>query len=895
MKKLLLLMPGILFLFSNAFAQTVEFSDDFESGTTNWVLTGTWGTTTTQSYSPGTSLTDSPGGNYAPNLNTTATMVTGVDLSTALDATLQFWAIYDIEGGNFDYLYVEASGNGGTTWVNIATFLGEGNLSPWTQYSFSLGGFVGNSDVRVRFRFFSDAGYEVDGVYIDDVEIISSNEDNSPPLVLHTPNTFYRSNLGNVTKTAELIDVSGITSANLYYSVAGGAFNAVAGVNTSGDTYTFVIPEQAAGVQVDYYLEASDASPNANNLVTETFSYLDGNHIYFDNEQVDFVNSFGPDAASLLTGCAVRFSLVGTTDVVYALIRNYTDSNRPNDDFEFHIWANNNGVPGADLITPFMVTPEANLDVTSPMTRVDLSGYMAQLSGLTGDIFVGFMVPVGQTWVTQTTPAFGNRTYVFNGATWALNTGDDYHFRIITTAFEVADACADAVDLSALMGQGLNIPQTSPVWNNTSATTDANDPVEGWECFGEPDGGGASPSLENTLWYTFTGDGEVYDIRTTDCGGGLSDYIDFGDTQIAIYAGTGCGDMIPVACNEDMEGTPAEGPYPAGLIFETIAGVEYFMMVDGFDGSDGEFCIQFTQLDNVTCADITLGASAGQPEVCFGDLTNFSVEDVVIPLTPVSAFLWIVTTADISGSADPFNDASFLGNFDLASQIYAPALLNDGAQIPAGTFYFTPIVFGGAVNTDNTLAGLDLTNGCLITGQSVEVNLLGELAPLSGTPVSIDDTNPPSGAGSASVEVSGGSGEYTYLWSTGATTASLEEVFAATYMVTVSDASGCVEDVVVEVTVDVMTGTNDPAFSQRISLFPNPAGEEVNVACHLGTSVDLEIRIFSVTGQELMYSLQNSVKQGVWPLSVETLAQGVYFIQITDGVHTAIKRLVVSR
>ncbi len=137
MKKLLLLLllPGLLLCAFPALSQTVEFSDDFESGTDNWVLEGTWGTTTAQSNSPTTSLTESPGANYAANLNISATMASGVDLSAVLDAELSFYAIYDIEGGNFDYMYVEASGNGGTTWVNIATFLGEGNLDTWVEYT----------------------------------------------------------------------------------------------------------------------------------------------------------------------------------------------------------------------------------------------------------------------------------------------------------------------------------------------------------------------------------------------------------------------------------------------------------------------------------------------------------------------------------------------------------------------------------------------------------------------------------------------------------------------------------------------------------------------------------------------------------------------------------------
>lgn len=894
MKKLLLMLLGLLFLAFPSFSQTVEFFDDFESGTDSWVLEGAWGTTTAQAYSPTTSLTDSPGGNYLGNQNISASMATGVDLTTALDAELKFWAIYDIEGGNFDYMYIEASGDGGTTWVNVATFLGEGNLDPWVEYTYSLGGFVGSDDVRVRFRFFSDGGYEVDGMYIDDVQIISSNEDNSAPLILHEPTTFYRSYVGDVSKTADLIDVSGITSSTLWYSVDGGAASSIDGVNTGGDTYEFVIPAQSPGAQVDYFIESSDASDNMNSVATPTYSYIDGNHIYYDNEQVNFVNSFGPEAVSGLMGCAVRFTLVGNTDVVYALIRNYTDSNRPNDDFEFHIWANNNGFPGDDLITPFMVTPEANLDVTSPMTRIDLSAYMAELSGLTGDVFVGYTVPEGQTWLTQTTPNVAGRTYTFDGTFWSLNTGDDYHFRIITSPFDPADECEDAVNLSALMGQGVNNPQSSPSWNNSEATTEG-DPEEGWECFGEPDGSGSGPSLENTVWYTFMGDGEVYEITTTDCGGEISDYIDDGDTQMAIYAGSGCDDMIPVVCNDDIEGTPPEGPYPAGLILETIAGQQYFMMVDGFAGSDGEFCIQFTQLDNVTCSDISMGASNGQPDVCFGEVTVLSIEDVVIPLTPVSGFLWIVTTEDISGSEDPFNDDSFEGNFALSSEIYAPQLLNDGTQIDAGVYYFTPIVFGGAVDTDGTFAGLDFSNGCIITGNSVEVDLLAELDPLDGIPVSTPDTDPPSGVGTASVDVTGGSGNFSYNWSTGATTPSLENVFAATYSVTISDESGCVEDIVVEVVVDVMVGTNDPAFEKAISLYPNPAADVVNVAFDLEQVSDLEIKLHSVVGQEVLYQKRNAVREGVLSIPVEALSEGVYFMHITDGTYSSVRRLVLSR
>jgi hypothetical protein len=41
-------------------------------------------------------------------------------------------------------------------------------------------------------------------------------------------------------------------------------------------------------------------------------------------------------------------------------------------------------------------------------------------------------VPVGETWLVQTNPAVGGRSYVFDGTAWLENPADDYHFRIVT-------------------------------------------------------------------------------------------------------------------------------------------------------------------------------------------------------------------------------------------------------------------------------------------------------------------------------------------------------------------------------------------------------------------------------------------------------------------------------
>ena len=897
MKKLLLPLFCLLFLHFTANTQTVEFSDDFESGTSQWTLEGAWGLTTAQSNSASNSLTDSPGANYAANQNISATMANGIDLSAALDAELEFAAIYDIEGGNFDYCYVEASSDAGATWVNIATFLGEGNLSPWQTYTYSLGGFAGKNDVRVRFRMSTDGGYEVDGIYIDDVKITSSNTDNAAPLVLHTPPEFYESSPGDVTMIADLVDISGISSAMITYSVNGGTAASAIGTNLSMDTYSFTIPEQTAGSQVDYFLTATDASSNNNSTTTPTHSYIAGQHIFYDNGTVDFVNSFGPSAGSNLTGAAVRFSLFGN-DIKYALIRNYTDVNRPNADFMFHIWADNNGLPGADLITPFLVTPEANLVENSPMTRVDLSAYSAELSNISGDVFMGYTVTTTETWLVQTTPGIGGRTYVMNAGGWVQNTGDDYHFRLVTTATVASDDCATATNLNGLLGGGVGNTLSSPLFDNTTATTGADDPTDGFDCFGEPDGGGATPSLENTQWYTFTGDGEVYSILTTDCNGTVTDYIDFGDTQIAIYSGNDCGSLTPVACNEDVAGTDPNGPYPAGLDFQTEVGVTYYMIVDGFAGSDGEYCIEFTQIANITCDDIALGdATPTTIDVCFGTATEFTQDTSTIPLEPLSGFLWGIYNADVSGSTNPFNEPSIVGFFGVSATPYTPAIVNDGTQVAAGTYYFTPIVYGGAVDTagNNNLAGLSFTDGCLITGQSIEMNLLPQFSPLSATSSSVDEMSPPGNNGEASVSVMGGSGSYTYTWSNGGNTATITGLAADTYTVTISDETGCVADLVVDVVVDVIVGTADLAFAQAIQLYPNPAQHQTAVYYNFDTPVDLSIVLTNNIGQEVLTRKVDAALEGVAEVDLSALSDGVYFIKLSDGERQSTQRLVVQR
>ncbi|MBL4734070.1 MAG: PKD domain-containing protein, partial [Flavobacteriales bacterium] len=598
-------------------AQVVEFADDFESGTANWILTDLWGLNATNSNSPTNSLTESPVGNYGDLETSFATMANPVDLSTVLDANVSFWAIYDIEGG-FDYMYVEASGDGGTSWVNLGTFDGENNLTPWLPYSYSLGGFVGSANVLVRFRFVSDGFVTEDGMYIDDFEITSNSIDNSPPLILHTGPVMHQASLSVQNVTAQIIDISGISLAELTYTVDGGGPQIVSGVNTTADEYLFIVPPLPAGSWVDYWLTAIDASDSLNVAQSDTSSYISGNYLVYDNAQIDFVNSYGPGSPQGYAGAAVAVTLPGMTDLVTSLIRNYTDINRPNDSMLIHVWSDNAGLPGVDLITPFLLFPEATLAEPNRITRVDLRPYASQLSNLSGGVFVGFTVPFGEVWVSQTTPGVAGRTFIDSLGIWAGIT-DDYHFRAITDTFAGAPVADFTFNVSA-----------DPLVAFTDISTSS--PTSwAWD-FGD----GVGTSAVQNPSYTYTANGTYNVCLTTTNGVGSSTTCQFvtitNIVSVANFTASStnfcqgvCITFTDASANGPLTwdwlfpgGTPAtDSVQNPTVCYATPGSYDVTLIVSNGGGSD---TLTLTSYLTVTSCPVPVAAfSASDTMICVGD------------------------------------------------------------------------------------------------------------------------------------------------------------------------------------------------------------------------------------------------------------------------------------
>ncbi len=149
------------------------FSNDVESGAAGWTTGGTknsWAITTVAANSPTHSWSDSPGGNYLDGTNSYV-RTPAYNLTGKRGIQLTGWFKYDLETG-YDYVYLEYSLNGGTTWVtNNPLYLFNGLEANWVQISIDASVLANQPNVAFRFRLESDSGVTADGIYIDDLAL----------------------------------------------------------------------------------------------------------------------------------------------------------------------------------------------------------------------------------------------------------------------------------------------------------------------------------------------------------------------------------------------------------------------------------------------------------------------------------------------------------------------------------------------------------------------------------------------------------------------------------------------------------------------------------------------------------------------------------------------------
>lgn len=147
------------------------FETDFAG---RWVTGGTtgWVRTAEEAFTGSFSVTDSPGGNYAPGANTWIAMRNSVDLSGRTGCRVEYHLWLDTEYTSpsvYDALLVEASTDG-SSWSWVTGWAGK--TGGWVRMSEDLSAYDGQPAVWIRFRLWANGNQKVgDGAYVDDAEI----------------------------------------------------------------------------------------------------------------------------------------------------------------------------------------------------------------------------------------------------------------------------------------------------------------------------------------------------------------------------------------------------------------------------------------------------------------------------------------------------------------------------------------------------------------------------------------------------------------------------------------------------------------------------------------------------------------------------------------------------
>lgn len=151
------------------------FNEGAESGATGWTFTENtgsgWSIETTTDMHSGTKRFKTNVG-YTTYLDGADWSVVSPAFSLAgrTSATLTFYNKYKTESG-YDFWRAEISTNGGTGWTQLRSVSGQSSGYPsWApQVSLSFTGYVGQSNVKLRFRFTSDTTVTDCGVGLDDI------------------------------------------------------------------------------------------------------------------------------------------------------------------------------------------------------------------------------------------------------------------------------------------------------------------------------------------------------------------------------------------------------------------------------------------------------------------------------------------------------------------------------------------------------------------------------------------------------------------------------------------------------------------------------------------------------------------------------------------------------
>lgn len=135
--------------------------------------------------------------------------------------------------------------------------------------------------------------------------------------------------------------------------------------------------------------------------------------------------------------------------------------------------------------------------------------------------------------------------------------------------------------------------------------------------------------------------------------------------------------------------------------------------------------------------------------------------------------------------------------------------------------------------------------------------------------------------GSVDISVTGGTGDLTYEWSNGATTAKIENLTAGEYSVIITDANGCTysqNDII----VGTLTDVSDLDIVEDFLMYPVPTLTFLNVKTTFNGTQDVNMNILDATGKAI-WTRSYATKQIEEIIDLSSFPSGIYTLSMISG------------
>jgi Ig-like domain CHU_C associated/GEVED domain/Secretion system C-terminal sorting domain/SprB repeat/Fibronectin type III domain len=385
----------------------------------------------------------------------------------------------------------------------------------------------------------------------------------------------------------------------------------------------------------------------------------------------------------------------------------------------------------------------------------------------------------------------------------------------------------------------LNVDETQYIFNNTGATTSLGENAIAPNPTGaQTTDGWINSTINGSLWYKFVAP-STGSVRINSTGRAY-------DGQIGVYELTNCDDFNTfslIAANDDEIGGISKAPN--FTVCGLTPGSEYYILFDGFNGTQGEFAIKLKE--------IVLNAGTANPtsDICTG-------EDIVL-FTTIAGFDNGGTWSSAIPSVNASITDSLFTSVGLAYQTF-----DFEYRVVDGCAYDT-IISQVHIFAPSS-AGLD---GTITACRNQPINLFGGLngtADLGGQ--WYDPSNNPT---SDNVTTLNFAGNYNYDYIVG---------------------NGVCPDDTANVVVTVTSCNHlsiDEEIFDGVSIHPNPTAGILFIE----SGIQFDMTITDANGR-FVTTNTSAVAVGTTSVDLSTVERGVYFVNLTNGNSSKVYRVIVQ-